>query len=234
MMNSEIYQTSLFPDFVFTSLKPDVPARSLRTRKGMIMNMDLHRPTKCEGEEQLPKVKPYVGEIPDVFVTYDERRSCSSLCGVCFYTDDYRIERVFSRPIETMSQLKQRHSAVIAPDFSVFVDLPKSVNVCQLFKNRWTTSYWQSEEILVIPSASWGAVDSFSYCFDGLPENSVLSIGHVAVGRSKAEKELYRSGVYELVRRKKPLKLLVYGEPLGFPVDVEVKYVRSFIQRKFR
>jgi len=234
MTGNDPYQLSLFPDLDLTSSKSEALTKLERNRKAMIMNLDLYIPSKFEGLEQMPKIEPYISSVPNNFVTYDERDSYPADYGICFYSDDYKIRRGWSHPTETMSKLKARKSPVIAPDFSVFTDLSRAVNVSQLFLNRWTTSYWQSNGIPVIPSASWGSADSFSYCFDGLPENSIISIGHIAIGKTKSEKELYRLGVKELIDRKKPLKLIVYGFPLGFSVDTELIYVKSFIQRKFR
>lgn len=85
--------------------------------------------------------------------------------------------------------------------------------------------------IQAVPSASWGNVDSFEYCFDGLPENSIIAIGHTAIGKDCSYKKLYRMGVEALIERKRPTKLLVYGAPLGFNPSVEVIYYEGNIQK---
>ena len=85
--------------------------------------------------------------------------------------------------------------------------------------------------IKVIPSAGWASVGSFEYCFDGLPENSVISIGHVVEGKSMAERKLFRLGVEELVLRKHPVGLVVYGAPLHFDPGVAVVYIKGEIQK---
>jgi len=225
---------SLFPDLDLNLTKSEKRHRQPRERRRMNENMDLFMPTDFEGAEELPKVAPYNGDIPEQFVSYPERKSCGRNVGIHFYTYDYRFQSVWTHPQQVVKELKKRKCVVIAPDFSMFVDAPRAVNVSNLYCNRWTASYWQHEGVPVIASASWASVDSFTYCYDGLPEDSVIAIGHTAVGRSRSEKELYRLGVRELIERKHPVKLLVYGSHLNFDPGVELVYIQDFIHGKLR
>ena len=40
---------------------------------------------------------------------------------------------------------------------------------------RFVGAYWQTCGLPTIPTASWGALNSFSYCFEGLPCNSIIA-----------------------------------------------------------
>lgn len=143
------------------------------------------------------------------------------------------IDRTWNAPPRVVPSLKQ-YRCVVAPDFSIFTDMPRAVNVWNIYRNRWVSSYWQSQGIKVIPSASWGSVDSFEYCFDGLPENSVIAIGHSTAGKDKSFKRLYRMGVETLIEKKRPTKLMVYGSPLDFNVNTDIVYQEGFIIKKLR
>ena len=185
-----------------------------------------------EGIEQMPVVPVFSDPVPSGFIPYTQRGSSRSdtSFGVHCYEYDNRIISTWTKPLMPIGALK-RFPCVIAPDFSIMVDQPRAINVANVFRNRWVSCFWTSLGIRVIPSASWGSVDSFEYCFDGLPENSVISIGHVVEGKEKAFDQLYRMGVEELILRKHPSKLLVYGFPLSFEPDVEVVYIQGEIQK---
>lgn len=187
-------------------------------------NLDLLVPTDVEGVEDLPVVKSYTGSIPVSFIPLDERSKWEYGSGIHCFVDDYKINRTFTRAAEVCRSLQQ-YTCVVAPDFTLYVDAPRALNVYSLYMNRWVTSYWQHNGVHTIPSASWAGADSFSYCFDGLSEGGVIAVGHVAVGRDKSEKKLYRSGIEALVERKHPDTLLVYGFPLGFNPGVKVIYI---------
>ncbi len=160
-------------------------------------------------------------------VSYNE---LAQMVGTDNKTVENKFEVLWNKPSIVIPRL-QNYKCVIAPDFSVFVDQPKAVNVWNIYRNRWVTSYMQSLSIHAVPSASWGNVDSFEFCFDGLPRNSIIAIGHTAIGKDRSYKKLYRMGVEALIERKRPTKLLVYGAPLDFNPDVEVIYYKGNIQK---
>lgn len=140
-----------------------------------------------DGNEELPLASPYNGELPNDLVAYGHHRQYyGANVGLHFYEADCVFETAWSKPVATMNEVR-KFRYVIAPDNTLFVDQAKSFNILQLYKNRWVTCYWQQNGVNVIPSASWGNADSLKYCFDGLPENSIIAIGHSAVGRTYSE-----------------------------------------------
>lgn len=199
--------------------------------KSRVGNLHLCNSFTVDGNEELPLVSPYNGELPRELVAYGHHRKYyGANAGLHFYEADCVFDTVWSKPVATMNEVR-KFRYVIAPDNTLFVDQAKSFNILQLYKNRWVTCYWQQNGVNVIPSASWGNADSLKYCFDGLPENSIIAIGHSAVGRTYSEKLLYRMAVKELVERKNPTKLVVYGFHLDFDPEVEVVYYDCLIQK---
>ena len=231
-MNKDILQGILFPDLEQDSTLSSVAshAKISDILKSRILNLHLHSGFPTEGKEDMPLVGAYNGPLPESFISFADRNKKLFSSGVHCFLYDYKIEPTWSIPALSVSCLKQ-YACVIAPDYSLFVDLPRAINVWNVYRNRWVTSYWQSQQIKVIPSASWGNADSFEYCFDGLPENSTIAIGHVAIGKDKDRKRLYRMGVESLVESKHPSRLVVYGSPLDFSPDVEVVHYDGFIQK---
>lgn len=225
-------QGVLFPNFdpehpksgeIYSTHKGDL-------RKRQLLNLNWHNGFPTEGKEDLPLLSPYNGPLPNDFISFSDRKKKLYSYGLHCYLYDYNFELTWSNPSIIIPCLKN-YRCVIGPDFSIFVDQPRAVNVWNVYRNRWVTSYWQSQSIQAIPSASWGNVDSFDYCFDGLPENSIIAIGHTAIGKDSSYRQLYRLGIETLIQRKCPTKLLVYGAPLDFTPEIETVYYEGKIQK---
>ena len=69
-----------------------------------------------------------------------------------------------------------------------------------------------SEGKSVINNVRWGLADSYDIDYAGLPENSILAIGSVASSLKRlADRPLFEKGLRELVKRRSPHILVVYG-----------------------
>ncbi len=231
-MTQDILQGTLFPDLepYSTSSSAASHVKICDLMKSRILNLHLHSGFPTEGKEDMPLVEAYNGPLPETLISFAERNKKLFSSGIHCFLYDYKIEPTWHIPSLSVACLQQ-YACVIAPDYSLFVDQPRAINVWNVYRNRWVTSYWQSQHIKVIPSASWGNVNSFEYCFDGLPENSTISIGHVAVGKDKDSRLLYQMGVEALIGSKHPTRLVVYGSPLDFDPGIEVIHYDGFIQK---
>lgn len=226
----------LFPD-----LEPDIN-KVLETRrhnyemsKKRLNNLHLlsYPDFDIEGEMEMPVVKAYTGPIPKDMVSYSHRRNPpvnAADCAVHCFEYDSQFFSTWVRALESAKTIRHFLCAV-APDFSVFVDQPKAVNITNIYRSRWVACFWHSQGIRVIPSASWGNVESFSWCFDGLPVGGIIAIGHAIEGKEKAYRKLFRLGVDELIAKKHLDALLVYGAPLDFDPGVQVIHFDGEIQK---
>ena len=128
-----------------------------------------------------------------------------------FYIDDYRFERIWKAP-EKYKDLLKKFEGGISTDFSVYVDMPRAQQIWNNWRNRCMTYFFQTNGINVIPNVSWSDEDSLEWAFDGLPNESVLSITtQGCLGYDYGLKQSLLNGLHELVRQKKPEKLIVYG-----------------------
>lgn len=201
-------------------------------RKMRILNKHLlPSDTPTEGDFELPKVRPYTGPIPEVFIPYSAKVCYNShFKGVYCHIDDAGFNTTWSRPVDAMKKARQ-YMVAIAPDHTLWVDALKCENVEQLRKTRTTQLFWQNNGVHTIQTASWGDAESImTYAFDGLAEDSWTSIGHQRVG-NKMEQRLFKFGVMTLVEKKHPLGLIVFGAPLGFDPGVPVIVKPSFISK---
>lgn len=88
----------------------------------------------------------------------------------------------------------------------------------------------------MIPTASWGDVNSFKYCFDGLPEHSTIAVCGIGHDQCRSANTLWHLGIARLVEKKKPMMLIVYGgkQEDHLQLPVKVKYIPDFINQHFR
>ena len=55
---------------------------------------------------------------------------------VHFFLDDYRFESIYKNPDDKTERLK-KFNAVMSPDFSMFTEMPVSLQLYNCFRNRW-------------------------------------------------------------------------------------------------
>ena len=64
----------------------------------------------------------------------------------------------------------------------------------------------------VINNVRWGEEETFGWCFEGIPHNSIVSIGTVASGlRNSENRKLFETGFEKLLDVLKPHTIIVYG-----------------------
>ena len=154
--------------------------------------------------------------------------------GIHFYVDDYQFERIWNEPEKYIDVLRD-YDCVLTPDFSLYMDMPLSMKIWNVFRSRLIGQMCQDAGLRVIPTVSWAEEATFDFCFDGLPENSVLSISTVGVKNSPEAMEIWKAGVTELIRRKKPRVLLVYGGAVDFDYgDIEVLYFANAVTERMK
>ena len=56
---------------------------------------------------------------------------------------------------------------------------------------RFRDAIWCMCGYNVIPTASWGNADSFKYCYEGLPENSIIAVGGMGHHHCRAAESLW-------------------------------------------
>lgn len=131
--------------------------------------------------------------------------------GVHFYVDDYQFTRLWNQPDRYISILQQ-FGAVCTPDFSQYTDMPIAMRIYNHYRKHWLGAYWQKHGIRVIPTICWSTPDSYEWCFDGEPTNSIISISSVGTQVRKGSKELFDSGCREAIKRLDPSEILWYGK----------------------
>lgn len=131
--------------------------------------------------------------------------------GVHFYVDDYQFQRVWNDPDRYMRLLSE-FGAVTTPDFSQYTDMPVAMRLYNHYRKHWLGAYWQMHGLTVIPTICWSDPASYEWCFDGEPENSIISISSVGTQKNRESKELFTKGCREAIKRLNPSEILWYGK----------------------
>lgn len=163
--------------------------------------------------------------IPRNIITWNEavtlynkemKKDKSFFCDafVCWYKDDYKFDGkggIWHRYDYVLKVLKH-FSGAITPDFSTFQDFPEPLKIYNTSRMR-VFGYWLSENgIKVINNVRWGTAETYRYCFDGLPVNSIIAIGTVGGSPKKiVDRYRFEQGLYILVDLLTPHTIIVYG-----------------------
>jgi len=134
---------------------------------------------------------------------------------VHFFIDDQKFDgkrsSIWLYPEKTIEILKH-FSGIIAPDFSTYADFPEPLKKWNYYR-MCAFGYWAGMQgISVISNCRWGTEETWSYCFDGNPSNSMLAIGVVASGiRHLENRPLFEQGLFKMVEQLHPHTIIVYG-----------------------
>lgn len=126
-----------------------------------------------------------------------------------FFTYDWNFESVYQKPEQTLEKLDQYY-VLLTPEFSMYWDMPKALQINSTFKNRWCGAFWQSQGMRVIPTVCCAGEESYDFCFDGIEESSVVAVS--TYRRENYKKEFLKS-YNKMLEVIKPTAIICYGEP---------------------
>ena len=132
-----------------------------------------------------------------------------------FYYDDYKFISAWREPDKYIERLRE-FKAVISPDFSLYTDFPRALQILSCYRRQWCGAYWQLLGIDVIPDVVWGDKESFAYCFDGIPKGGTVAVSSVGVKRdnewNNKNGDMFKAGYDEMLKRLEPTTILFYGD----------------------
>ena len=129
--------------------------------------------------------------------------------GIHCFVEDYYLERFWKRPEVYIKYLKNA-KCFFTPDFSLYIDMPLSMQIWNTYRNRWIGRYFQDNRVNVIPSISWSDERSYEFCFSGVEIGSIVAIS--TVGAYRTDNSLFKEGFEQMVEVVRPKLIYVYGE----------------------
>lgn len=134
---------------------------------------------------------------------------------VHFYIDDQKFDGsrdgIWHNPYKALEVI--RHFAgAITPDFSTNADFPDALKRYNTFRMRAFGHWLVTNNIPVINNVRWGTIETWDYCFDGIPTNSIVSVGTVASGLHKLEnRPNFEEGILKMAEIIQPPVIITYG-----------------------
>ena len=130
--------------------------------------------------------------------------------GVHFFLDDYQFVRLWNRPADYLSILKQ-FDFVLTPDFSLYNDFPVAMQIYNHYRKHWLGAFWEDNGIEVIPTICWSDDKSFNWCFDGEPVGGTVAVSSIGTQNSEQAKQAFMRGYNEMINRLTPDTIIFYG-----------------------
>jgi len=184
------------------------------------------------GEYGIPQVEA-VYEMPEIQkwieFAYCKRfradRYDRSKVGVHCFEPDYKFDRLWQKP-DKYAEMIMQFGCMLGPDFSMYTDFPKALQIYNHYRKHWLTAYYQMVyNITVVPTIGWVDKDSYDWCFDGEPEDSIVAVSNVGLGNRKDAKQIFRDGYNEMLTRLQPRKVLMLTRNFeDYPGPIE--YIR--------
>lgn len=158
--------------------------------------------------------------------------------GIHFFLDDYQFNRLWNNPDKYIEMIK-KFKCLLSPDFSMYTDYPKAMQLWKHYQKHWIGAYLERQGINIIPTIGWSDHESYKWCFDGEPKNSIVAISSIGTQRYEESKRLFLDGYAEMKKKLKPSKVLFWGKipkelekekniiPMGYIMDEKFKLMRK-------
>ena len=168
------------------------------------------------GKWNIPIVRKNEMDLNDIeLICYVDTKSGESeenrRKGVHFFIDDYRMGGIYRNIGRSLPKLSQ-YRFLLTPDYSLYAEMPKAVQLHNVFRNRWCGAFWQSKGLNVIPTVSWSDASSVDFCFDGIDEGSVVAISMIGCKRNKRG---FLYGYSAMLEKINPKAIICLGVPFA-------------------
>lgn len=183
-----------------------------------------------------PILKPYNGSVNLSYQPFTKRQKLDGK-GVAlhFFMDDYKFSAACDTNLERTTYSLIKFDCLLTPDYSLYVDMPLEMNRHNIFRSRFAGAFWQNCGFNVIPTASWSDADSFNYCFEGLPSNSVIGVCGTGIKWCSASYRLWQYGMRAMEETISPTTIIVYGSELEVPgLHTPIVFIQDYISKHYR
>ena len=117
-----------------------------------IYNLDCINGLELTEKNHYPKLRA-THSVPESIISFNNALSPETNVNgyVHFFIDDYQFDRIWRNP-ERYLPILERYQGIIAPDFSLFLDMPVAVQKWNVYRNRVLAAYYSKTGIDIIPS----------------------------------------------------------------------------------
>ena len=163
-----------------------------------------------EGELEIPCIAPE-STLPTKLVSFSKSISGTNFDSwVHFYADDASFERLWNNPFKYLPILKH-YKGVIAPDFSLYRDMPLVMQHWNIYRSHAVATWLQSEGVPVIANVRWGDERTYETCCLGVPKGASIAVGSHGCIKLLQERGFFIRGLECAVNTLHPKTIVVYG-----------------------
>lgn len=159
-----------------------------------------------------PEIPQYTGQVEgcewidlDTAITAKD----STIKGLHFFISDYKFNRIWQFPQRYINVLN-RHKYVIQPDFSLYYDFPKALQIYNKYRNHWLSAYYAVNGVEIIPNISLSTPNNYSWSFMGYPKQSIVAFSDIGCCRNKADRAILMQSYDEMIKRLDPTQILYF------------------------
>ncbi len=183
---------------------------STRTGCKDVFHSFMVRDAVFESDLEMPCIKPEK-EVPTKLIPFSKSISGKDYdCWVHFYEDDAAFERIWNNPHKYLPILK-KYAGVIAPDFSLYRDMPLVMQHWNIYRNRAIACWLQKNGIHVIVNVRWGDERTYNACCAGVPQGASIAIGSHGCIKLLEERRFFIRGLECVIKTLQPKTIIVYG-----------------------
>ena len=236
ILNAELldFDTIDMAEYGFDLDTEILPKVNERERTNEAYNLSLFDEQLCDGKYQMPIIKNN-NYIPKDLIGFNyAKTSENKRTGIHFYLDDYQFERIWNNPDEYLDILSE-YDCILSPDFSLYLDMAFANKIWNVYRSRLIGQYYQLRGIKVIPTISWAEKETFEFCFDGIPEGSIVSVSTIGVKRDEHAFQIWKDGMDAMIEKIHPSTILVYGGEVEYDYgDIKVIYYENKITERMK
>ncbi|MGI5829889.1 MAG: DUF4417 domain-containing protein [Bradymonadia bacterium] len=167
-----------------------------------------------DGRYEMPVLAPIPAnsQRPAFLLPFDKRKRCNDKKHgfVHFYMDDVYFKQFWRKGCRYIEELRA-FAGVISPDFSLYRDMPLTLQIYNTYRSRALGYYLQHQGLCVVPNVRWGDERSYAFCFDGLASESVYAISSHGCVKSIEERRHFVRGLAAMIERLRPKTVWVHG-----------------------
>lgn len=172
------------------------------------------------GDYEMPYIKKYVGAEPKKIVNYIKNVKGKENYFVHFYLYDYMFDgkngiwygcQQNSVKIESFLRKIEKYDGIISPDYSIYVDLPLSAQIWNIYRDRVIYAWLYELGYKVIFNLRWGDYRTYNIVFNGIEKHGTVAIGSHGLIKNPENRQIFMDGFKEMIKRIEPKEIILYG-----------------------
>ena len=100
---------------------------------------------------------------------------------------------------------------VVSPDYSLYMDMPRCMQIWNIYRSRTVCYYLNKRGMLCIPNVRWTDEESYKFAFDGIEKGCAVSVGTLGCSKNSYDKQLFIDGFKEMIIKIQPSAVIIYG-----------------------